>query len=490
MRTLAQQAQRGVLWNTSFSMFRDVLQFGVTLILVRYLSPDVYGQYGLVNGIIGFLYVFSFRSFVAHTLQIRGTKDVHYQDHFTAGGVIHLGMFVITNVAAILLWSNETYGGIAFFLHVMSPIFLFHWPSEFRVKMLEKNLNWGRLRSLQAIGLVLNASVAVLMAANGLGVYALILPGMLVPLPFVYDLFFVKKWKPNWKWSSKNYGPALRFGRTRILSEIATYGRPLLESAVFVRIYGFAGFGIFGRAVGLAQIVCFKFAFLLLQSLYPVLTRIEPKTPSYERACRLVLSSVSWIVIPLAVVCAILAEPLVLLIYGDNWLDAVPLLPWAFIAGVSWALYHGVYMLALANQQQKQCLQVDVFLLLGTSASLYWFLPLNIPAYFIGLTVVQGFGYLYLLYGLSRNRSIAPRVIFNSLIPPVAAALGSWVMCEGARSGWDLDLHSFAIAAVYGLTFTVIYCIVLRLLFSSLLSELVRWVPGGQHLSRLLVLAR
>ena len=236
--------------------------------------------------------------------------------------MIHLGMFVITNVAAILLWSNETYGGIAFFLHVMSPIFLFHWPSEFRVKMLEKNLNWGRLRSLQAIGLVLNASVAVLMAANGLGVYALILPGMLVPLPFVYDLFFVKKWKPNWKWSSKNYGPALRFGRTRILSEIATYGRPLLESAVFVRIYGFAGFGIFGRAVGLAQIVCFKFAFLLLQSLYPVLTRIEPKTPSYERACRLVLSSVSWIVIPLAVVCAILAEPLVLLIYGDNWLDA------------------------------------------------------------------------------------------------------------------------------------------------------------------------
>ena len=60
MRTLAQQAQRGVLWNTSFSMFRDVLQFGVTLILVRYLSPDVYGQYGLVNGIIGFLYVFPF----------------------------------------------------------------------------------------------------------------------------------------------------------------------------------------------------------------------------------------------------------------------------------------------------------------------------------------------------------------------------------------------------------------------------------------------
>ena len=490
MSTLAQQAQRGVLWNTSFSLFRDVLQFGVTLILVRYLSPDVYGQYGLVNGIIGFLYVFSFRSFVAYTLQIRGTKEVHYQDHFTAGGVIHLGMFVITNLAAALLRPSETYGGIAFFLHIMSPIFLFHWPSEFRVKMLEKDLNWARLRFLQAIGLVLSASAAVLMAANGLGVYALILPGMLVPLPFVYDLFLVEKWRPNWKWSCQNYRPALRFGRTRILSEVVTYGRPLLEGAVFVQMYGFAGFGIFGRAVGLAQIVCFKFAFLLLQSIYPVLTRIEPETPSYERACRLVLSSVSWIVIPLAVVCAILAEPLVLLIYGENWLEAVPLLPWAFIAGVSWALYHGVYMLALANQQQSQCLQVDVVLMLGTSISLYGFLPLSIPVYFCALAGVQGLGYFYLLYGLSRNRSIAPKVIFNSLIPPVAAALGSWIMCEGARTGWDLDLHSSVIAAAYGLAFAVMYCVVLRLAFSSLLSELVRWVPGGQHLSRILILAR
>ena len=46
--SLARKAVAGVLWNTGLNVFRDVVQFGVMLVLVRLLAPEIYGQFGLV----------------------------------------------------------------------------------------------------------------------------------------------------------------------------------------------------------------------------------------------------------------------------------------------------------------------------------------------------------------------------------------------------------------------------------------------------------
>jgi O-antigen/teichoic acid export membrane protein len=56
---LGQRARQAVYWNTGFNLFRDLLQFAVMLVLVRILSPDAYGQFGLVTSIIGFISVFA-----------------------------------------------------------------------------------------------------------------------------------------------------------------------------------------------------------------------------------------------------------------------------------------------------------------------------------------------------------------------------------------------------------------------------------------------
>src|SRR4051794_18331252 len=83
--SLAQRARLALLWTTGFTFFCDVLQFGVTLTLVRILPPEAYGQFGLVTTSISFLTVPSFREILAHTMQVRDDAQTHYQDQFTAG---------------------------------------------------------------------------------------------------------------------------------------------------------------------------------------------------------------------------------------------------------------------------------------------------------------------------------------------------------------------------------------------------------------------
>src|SRR5206468_4815589 len=134
--------------------------------------------------------------------------------------------------------------------------------------------------------------------------------------PFIFDLSVIQNWRPTWTWSAKNYAPAWRFGGNRIISGLVTGGRQLMESGVLVQLIGFAKFGIYGRAIGIAQIFCSRFPNLLTQAVYPVLTKIEPGTHAYSRASALLLRTVGWIVVPLGVLFAVLADPLVKDVYG------------------------------------------------------------------------------------------------------------------------------------------------------------------------------
>ena len=77
------------------------------------------------------------------------------------------------------------------------------------------------------------------------------------------------------------------------------------------RVLGFASLGIFGRAVGLAQLLCGRVAGLLSLSIYPVLTQLTPGTDSFRRASAMYLRTIGWTVIPLAVLTSMLAGPIV-----------------------------------------------------------------------------------------------------------------------------------------------------------------------------------
>ncbi|MCL4787607.1 MAG: oligosaccharide flippase family protein [Verrucomicrobia bacterium] len=486
MSSLGQKARSAVIWNAGFNIFRDLLQFGTMLVLVRLLEPEAYGQFGLVTSIIGFISILSFNNFIAHTLQVKSDDEAHYQDHFTAGTVIQASLFLLCNLLALCLWWMPTYEAIAPLVHAMSLLFLFGFPCDFRIKILERQLDWKRLRLLHAIGLLITTVVAILMAAAGAGAYALLLPGILVTLPFVFDLFANLKWKPDWTWSWQRFKPAWQFGLSRIGSCLATNGKQLLESGVLAKVLGFATLGFVNRAMGLAQIFCMKFASQLMYSLYPMLARQEQGSASFRRASGLVLRSVAWVVIPLGLIFSVLAGPVVRTVYGNKWLEVIPLLPWGMAFGVTAAMAHAGYMLVLASQRQNWCLALDCVALLGTGISLFVLLPLGLIPYLAGVTCVQLIICAASAAMLLRLQSVAWDGLAVALLPPLVSALLVIALCEGLAWVSALGKSALLGALVYGTIFCVGYAVLLRLLFEKHLGELVSYLPASQRLRRAL----
>lgn len=483
---LAHKAKLSVLWNTGFNLFRDALQFGVMLVLVRLLNPEAYGQFGMANSVIGFISVFAFQNFISHTIQVRNEEDVHYQDQFTAGAFIQIGLFVLTNIVAVGLRFFDDYSAVAPLIHVLSVTFLLEWPCELRRKMLERALDWKRLRLLHGLGLLASSILAVGMGFMGAGVYALVAPGLLVSAPFIYELFCTQQWRPNWQWDRTRFDQAFRFGLTRLGSGITAKIRPLLENGFIVHFLGYASVGFMGRAVGLSTMFCQRLAEQLMYAIYPVLTKVEPGTERYRRMGVLILRLVAWVALPTAVIFAVLAKPVVLTVYGDKWLNVVPLLPWAMFVGALVALFHTTYMLLLAHHGQKFCLQLDFVVLLGNLTALYFGLPFGLMVYLQCLVAIQLIGFIILFWGLCRVGGAQWSGLVMALLPPVVSIIAAYVCSESFFTIVRIDISGFFTALAYGAQFLLAYLITIRLLFLRPLNEILEYLPGKKMIRSVL----
>lgn len=501
MATLTAHFKSAVLWNTGFHLLRDAVQFVQMLVLARFLSQADYGKFAVVISIVGFLSIFSSKPFIDHTLQVARDEDAHFQHHFSAGLVLQGGMFLVTNLVALALGWSAASAGIAPLLHVLSLTFLLDWPTELRLKMLERAFAWKRLRGLHALGLLLALVFSVAMAVAGWGAFALVVPGMLVMLPFVWDLFIRQGWRPTWEFSWRQYQPAFRFGLMRVGSGLSVRGRNLLESAVLAAAIGLGPLGVLNRTLGIANLACTNIATRLLHAVYPMLTRLEQESGQAERAGNLLLRVVAWAAIPIATALAWLAAPVVEAVYGDRWAEVVPLLKWALLWAVAAACIHVGYMLVLARSYSRLCLLCDLLSLLGTGAALVFALPRGVEAYLLGLigsnVVILGI----LTRVLVRVRALSLAGVGHALLPALAsAAVAACVAClvsgigaSGIGELWIRGVQAvppqdIATALLWAAAFGVGYLVSLRLLFSELLSELVAFVPAQRSVRRLLLL--
>jgi O-antigen/teichoic acid export membrane protein len=462
------------------------------LVLVRLLPPSSYGEFTLTTSIISFLTWVSFSNFISYTIQVKSDEDVHYQEHFTAGGILQLGVFILANIIGFLLSVFPAYASVAPYVHVMSITLLLGWPTELRRVMLARQFAWGRIVILNAIGIVTGAIAGPLLAFAGAGTYALLLPGLLVHIPFIYDLFINEKWRPTWAWSWAAYRPAYHFGLTRISSGAAVGGRSMIESSVLAATLGLAGLGIYTRSIGLAQMFCSKFASELLNAIYPLLTRVGENAESTVRIGGLVFRVVAWVTIPIAVTLGTMAPQVVYVVYGRQWDAVIPLLPWAMLLAILGSMSGAGSSLLLSRQQPKLSLAIDLILLAGTAGALFVSISNGSTAYLQALVIIHGLLLGVVLYWACKFNILNSKGIQNAILPPVLSAGIAWALVSWLHPlpvpETQVIVQTIMTSLIWGAMFTVFYLICLRLFFSGPLSGLIIHFPAQTIIKRIFLM--
>lgn len=487
-KSLRQSAQQAILWSAGLNLFRDVLQFGQMLVLVRLLEPAIYGMAGLATTVVNFIGLISFQHLIAHVLQVRGDGQINYHQHFTAGLAINGALFLLTNLIALALQFSVQYSSMQPLLHVLSLTFLISVPVDMRVKMLERDHNWNRLRIIQMAGIMISIVSGIGMALLGAGVYALIVPGLLASSVFALDLFVHAGWRPRWQWDYASYRDALHFGFNRAGSNALNGARQLLQSGLITQHFQFSTLGVFGRAEGLANMFCGRIAQEVSNALYPVITRAEAHSERFQRISGLVLQCVAWVVIPIAAFFSMEAQNVVELLFGSKWLVVVPLLPLAMVIGVTVSIGATAYRLLLANDQSRLCLRADAASFAVAAPAMLVLIPHGILTYLVGATVVGAAIAAMLATLLIRTRGLKIGKLAVALLPPAVAVSAGYALVRSLHMLLTDNLPAPVQIAISALLFSAAYVLALRVFFRAHLAEVMEYLPGGKRIGKALYL--
>jgi O-antigen/teichoic acid export membrane protein len=323
-----------VLWTAIEAVFRVGFQFGVTVALARLLSPEEFG-------IVAIVYVFTQMGsvlvdggFTRALVQQRDATEEEISAVFHFQWMFGLLLGIALNLAAP--WIAAFYGH-----SILDPltrvlaldIFLSALGGVQR-SLLDRTLAFRQVTIAGLISSTVAGVIAVLLAYNGAGVWALAAQALMTTFIYVAALWLANPWRPRMVFRPALLKRTFVFGQFLLLSGLleVVYGR--LYGLVIGKVYGFAELGQYTRAVSTQAVPAGMLGGIVARVAFAAFAAIQDDKPRIYSGLRKGLIGVMAITIPVMLGLLAVAKPFVLTFFGEAWSPSIPLFRILCLAGL------------------------------------------------------------------------------------------------------------------------------------------------------------
>lgn len=339
-RRVLQKTARGIFWNfVTYGVSKGVVLL-TTAILARLLSKDDFGVVALAVIAINYLSVVKDLGLGIALVQRRDEIDRSANTVFTLNLIFGLFLSAILiplanpvaayfknqMVAPVLQWL-----GLTFFIGAFSSV---------HVVWLMRELDYRRKLIPDMGSALVKALVSIGLALAGYGVWALVFGQLLGVLTSVVLFWVIVPWRPRLMLDSKIIKALLAYGSSVIGSDIINVSIDNLGYIVIGRVLGTVQLGVYTLAYRLPEMLLMGNLWIMASVTFPAFANIQNDMNSLRRGFLGSIRLVQLIAVPICLGLIIVAEPIILVMFGAQWMDAVPILRilavYVFVASVGY----------------------------------------------------------------------------------------------------------------------------------------------------------
>ena len=335
-----------------------LLRLGSMAIMARLLTPEEFGLVGMVMALTGFLNLLRDGGLPQATVREQTLRQETISTLFWLNLAIGLALAVATAMAApIVAWF---YGDprLTWVTVIMGTTFLTYGASAQHRALLQRNMQFRNLVSIDTVSLVIGIAIAIGMAMSGLGYWALV--GMAVAQPFAsaIGLWIVTGWVPGRPQTRTGVRSLLRFGGLLTLNSVVVYVAYNVDKILLGRYWSADALGLYGRAYQLINIPTENLQGSVGSVMVPALARVQDdpvRLRSYFlKGYWLFLS----IVMPITIACALFAKDIVAVLLGPKWGDTVLLFQLLAPTILVFAVLNPLFYLMVATGRAARSLKM------------------------------------------------------------------------------------------------------------------------------------
>ncbi|BFM39466.1 lipopolysaccharide biosynthesis protein [Synechocystis sp. LKSZ1] len=318
---------RNVGWLGSSGAIIRVSRLLATIILARFLTPQDYGLAALVLTTNEFVRVFTRNGVVARLIQVEAEKLPYLtQAAYWLNWAMFIGLFLIQCLVAFpIAWFYRDQQ-IILPICVMGLNLLWIPLGLVQAALLQREGRFKVIALTELVQISTDNLLSAVLAIAGLGMWAIILPKILVAPIWVYIITKNNPWRPTEKFSTQHWSDLFGFGRSVLGVELLNTLRANLDYLIIGRFLSLEALGLYyfafnaGLGISLGIITSIKAALL------PHLCEGRDTLQEFRQRYYHSLKTIGSIITPLVVLQSSLAPFYVPLVFGQRWTEAIPIL--------------------------------------------------------------------------------------------------------------------------------------------------------------------
>ena len=456
-KSLAREAGEGLAWTGAAKTFAQLVGVGVTLALVRLLTPADFGLLGMVVVLTGFLSVFGEMGFATALVQREVLTESHRSSVFwlnVASGLLLGGLLAASAPLVAAFYRDER---LVWLVRIIAIDFALAPLAMVQHALLTRELKFRSLALAESVGVLVSNAIALGMALAGYGVWSLVGKLIASTLATALPLWLLSPWRPGMFFDRAAIRELWSFSGNLMGVNVINYWARQIDDLLIGRVLGARPLGLYSRAYATMMMPVNEVGGVISRVMFPTFSKIKDD-PARARAMYLrIIAVIGFITFPVMLGLAALAEPFIVVLYGDQWVGATRVLQITSAVGASQAIAATTGFIYTSQGRTDVMLRWSLFagavIIAGIGVGIYYGSIESVAAGYAVATVVVLSYPRYAIAG--RLIGMTPADVFRAtrgaLACAVVAAAGAWALGVAVRlpPGTDLALRSLVVLGVY-----------------------------------------
>src|SRR3989338_3592343 len=392
--TIKRNAIQGVVVLSGKKIALQLIQTFSTIVLARILFPQTFGIFAIMVFVIEFLATLPSQGFVSAIIQ--KNAKVFQKDLST----IFWGVMFVSLIFYILLWFltpaiTDFYKfnnvNSVYLFRVMALVIFLVNIRMISSSILERQIRYLPITLIEIVELLITQLVSIFMAIRGFGIESLVVGYISGKSVGALTFYIFSPFKVMTTFAQKNFSKFFYFAMSFQIYSLANSVSGSIAPLYVGHVVGPVGTGYLTWAGGVG-LIPWAFAELIAKVSFPVFSRISGNKKLLSSSIDQSLNLILMVVIPVAVILFIFAEPITNIIFTYKWLPAVWALRYFVLLGSTVAITTIAASALMATGQIKFVRNVSLI-----SALVFWILALILVqkigfighplAWFLGSTI-------------------------------------------------------------------------------------------------------
>ncbi|MEQ8241286.1 MAG: lipopolysaccharide biosynthesis protein [Cyclobacteriaceae bacterium] len=405
----------GTFWTSINQFSLTFLNFGISVVLARLITPEEFGTIALILVFSGFATILIDSGLSSAVVQFKEFNDEQLSTIFwcnLALGTVVTGLFMIMAKPIATFYNDPS---ISTYTIVLSFIFTLSSLSLVQSSLLSRNFQFKKLTWISLISTVLSGLLAIALAVSNYEIWSLIWQRLAYTLVNLILLWFYSTWRPTFSFDWNILKKAWGFSSNLLYLSSFNYWTKNTDNLLIGKFIGAEALGYYNRAYMLMKLPSNLVNTIITKVAFPIFSKYKDDL-NIIRNSFLNISYVLFLVsIPFSIVLSIYSFEIVIAIFGDNWYESGGLLkilalaiPFSIILSLNGPVYQ--------SQEKTKLLftthiYAEIFAILLVIGSVF----ISIYAIAWAVLIYTSLAYLYITYFVLKVLKIAVIQYLNTM---------------------------------------------------------------------------